>query len=269
MPPKGEALDATAVDERMSAWRQGDCVVGEQWFVSRVPLDDEGDLLEERVAGFAVLSQTCDIVRGSESRPYLEVAALVEVEDDELHDISRARTPRFAFIPAMAEHKLVVDLDRVMCVEKRVAASWIRAPGWTNDEEVRQFQFAIARKRVRFAFPDDFNRLCSKLVSRLKKKHDKQSGEGAALRALQEIRVAASPSWEAEQVELLFWFVRDEAEPDHQGVAWSNWLERWLELVVPTGRFFSVDGAVVTLEDMSARDYVDSDRLDLDQLSLP
>lgn len=269
MADSGEGLAPNAIDAAMAAWRQGDCVVGDQWFVSRVPLDEEGDLREERVPGLVVLSQTCDVVRSCVDRPLLEVAALVQVEDDDArHQIVRGRRPRYAAIPALHSSGLVADLDRVMSVDKAVAARWSRTPGWTADREIRAFQDAIARKRARFAFPDDFNRFCSKLVERLKKKHDKSSEEGAALRELREIRVAATPSWDAAEIELLFWFIRDEthAQSDEK---WSGWLESWLSLMPAAGRFVFVAGDVVTLEDMTARDYVDSDRLDLDQLSLP
>ena len=44
-------------------------------------------------------------------------------------------------------------------------------------------------------------------------------------------------------------------------------LKERLELVPPAGRFTSVDAVVVTLGDMTAEDYVDSDPLDLDHLS--
>ncbi|EYF05806.1 hypothetical protein [Chondromyces apiculatus] len=44
-------------------------------------------------------------------------------------------------------------------------------------------------------------------------------------------------------------------------------LKEWLKLVPTMGRFESVEGQVVTLQDMNAGEYVDSDPLDLDHLS--
>jgi len=50
----------------------------------------------------------------------------------------------------------------------------------------------------------------------------KQTDEGRALRALREIRVSAGPSWDAETVSLMFWFIRDENDRDFAGENWSR-----------------------------------------------
>ncbi len=146
-------------------------------------------------------------------------------------------------------------------------AQWKRQQGCTNDREIRAFAQALARKKMRFAFPDDFNYFVSKLQKRLKEKHDKLSNEGEALRGLDEIRVKASPDWNASKVELMFWFIRDEGQLDFQGTTWNELLDKWLRLIPESDRFYQVDGVVITLEDMTAKEYVQSDRLDLDHLS--
>ena len=87
------------------------------------------------------------------------------------------------------------------------------------------------------------------------------------LRALDEIRVHASPSWDAPQVDVFFWFVRDEDDADFEGKSWADLLKEWLKLVPITTRFKTVEGQVVTLQDMNAEEYVGSDPLDLDHLS--
>jgi hypothetical protein len=162
--------------------------------------------------------------------------------------------------------RLVADLDRVMTVEKSIVAKWQRTPGFTSDAEGRSFAQALARKRLRFAFPDDFTELTKKLQARLGDKHEKDTDEGRGLRALREIRVQASPMWDARAVELLFWFVRHDTDHNFQGKSWAELLKEWLKLAPSTGRF-SVDGQVVTLEEMTGADYVASDPLDLDHLS--
>jgi hypothetical protein len=63
--------------------------------------------------------------------------------------------------------------------------------------------------------------------------------------------------------------VREEDETLFEGADWSEMLKQWLGLVPARGRFNVVEGAVVTLDDMTARDYVESDPLDLDHLSGP
>jgi hypothetical protein len=217
------------------------------------------------VLGFALVTQTCDIVRSCKDRPFVEVCPLVEVDNARLKEIERGRRPGYGFLPMLAPQRLVADLDRVMTVEKPVLAEWTRTPGWTTDAEGRAFAAALARKRVRFAFPDDFTALVEELQRRLQEKHDKESPEGRGLRALREIRVQATPSWDGPEVTLLSWFVRQDA--DSEGTGWPGLLDAWLRLVPATGRFSTVHGQVASLEEMNALDYVGSDPLDLDHLS--
>lgn len=269
------------VDTALRHWRQGDCVIGEQWFVHRlapdIPLTEEAtdaaqqgvDLAEMEVRGFLVISQTCDIVRSCVERPYVEVAPLVEINAGELGIIERGRRPRYAFVPGLKYRNLVGDLDRVMTVEKAVVASWKRIVGCATDQETRNLAQTLARKRSRFAFPDDFTSFANKLQGRLQEKHNKQSNEGEALRTLREIRVRAAPSWNDNPVDIMFWFIRNEVEPDFKGQSWDTFLESWLKLVPATARFNPVYGIVLTLDDLTARDYVESDPLDLDYLSSP
>jgi hypothetical protein len=50
-------------------------------------------------------------------------------------------------------------------------------------------------------------------------------------------------------------------------MGWDALLNAWLQLMPAAGRFKTVDGMVVALEDLTAKDYVESDPLDLDHLS--
>ncbi|HEY9599662.1 MAG TPA: hypothetical protein V6D33_18525, partial [Cyanophyceae cyanobacterium] len=58
-----------------------------------------------------------------------------------------------------------------------------------------------------------------------------------------------------------------EEQVQFQGTGWDKLLQQWLNLIPASGRFQSVEGQVVTLEDITAKDYVESDPLDLDHLS--
>ncbi|MCB9762405.1 MAG: hypothetical protein H6739_21590 [Alphaproteobacteria bacterium] len=267
------------IDDVLARWQQGDCVVGDQWFLYRVDpgrsisataqeaCDPETGNVEVEVRGFAVLTQTCDLVRSCVQRPFVEVSPLEPLREDEWRAALRGRLPRFAVVPGLAEQRLAVDLDRVMTVEKSIVAGWIRTQGCRTDEEARLFALALARKRARFAFPDDFIVQVRPLQRRLTEKHDKQSDEGRALRALREIRVRAAPTWEAEVVELTFFFIRDAEDVDFEGRRWDSFLEAWLGRFTAGGRFKDSSGVVLALEDLSARDYVESDPLDLRYLS--
>ena len=279
VPDSGEAK---RIDAALDEWRQGDLALDESSFVhvgdASAPLteaaaqaEDAGlagiQALTSEVAGLVVITQTCDIIRTCTSRPYVEVAPLMKVSPEDLHTVKRGRRPAHATLPSLEELLLVADLDRVMTVEKSVVATWKRTPGCADDAAARVFAQALARKRVRFAFPDDFATFAKKLQSRLSDKHDKATDEGRGLRALREIRVHAAPSWDAPEINLFFWFVRHDGDADFEGRRWADLLAQWLELVPADGRFAPVAGQVVTLRDMTAEDYVDSDPLDLDHLS--
>ena len=267
------------IDDALACWRQGDCVVGEHWFLYRAapgrPLtaqskeacDPDTGNVEVDAPGFAVLTQTCDLARRCDDRPFVEVAPLYELAEEDWRAATRGRLPRFAVVPGLADRRLAADLDRVMTVEKAVVAEWDRLVGCRSDEEVRLFALALARKRSRTAFPDEFVALVRSLQKRLVDKHDKDTVEGRALRALREIRVRAAPSWEAAAVELTFFFIRDADELTFEGRPWAEHLQDWLGKVAAAGRFTEVDGLVQTLDDLTARDYVESDPLDLGFLS--
>jgi hypothetical protein len=276
---RGANPQITSIDKALAEWRQGDCALGAHWFVHRidpaVAVTDAGrdaskgnaDLAEQEVPGFIVVTQTCDVVRSCAERSFVEICPLVEVDDNRLREIQQVLRPAYAFVPLLSARNLVVDLDRVMTVEKPLVAKWKRTPGWTTDAEARAFALALSRKRARFAFPDDFTTLAKKLHNRLADKHGKNTDEGRGLRALREIRVLASPSWEALQIEIFFWFVRRESNEEFEGKKWADLLKGWLSLVPAAGRFRSIEGQIVTLQDMNAAEYVDSDPLDLDHLS--
>lgn len=273
-----ETSHSDRVDQASRGWRQGDYVLGECWFVRRfnpdLPLTAAAadaassgtDLVEDSFGGMVITSQTCDIVRPALNRPYIDVSPLVKVSDEDLHDIRKAMLPRFAFIPALADLRLVADLDQTMTVEKGFLSLFAPEAGCRNDAERRELAKVLARKRARAAFPDDFQKIISKLRSRVLKKINRDSAEGRALQALREIRVRAAPSWDAADVQLVFYFiVDDESEVDDRPS--QDQILSWLKLVDRSGRF-AIEGHVTKLDDMRASEYTESDMLDLEHLSL-
>lgn len=269
--------ERSAIDGALAAWRQGDVVLDEGFPFVHVgdpsrPLtlaarEADGDgptALEGQTEGLVVLTQTCDIVRGCIDRPYIEVAPLVEVEANLHESISRGDRPNYAVVASLRERRLVADLDRTMTVEKSIVAGWKRTEGPTSDATARSFARALGRKRTRPAFPDDFVHAVGELQKRIKSKHDKNSAEGMLLQSLREIRVTAIDGWDAPEVMLFFWFVRGLVD---KGADLSAPVEAWMKLFKLGGRFTEVAGVAVTLDQMKARDYVESDALDLDYLS--
>lgn len=278
------------IDAAVSAWRQGDLALNAGILFVHVadlarpitqeatetargqhgsdpPETDIGAVFSD-APGLVVLSQTCDIVRACKDRPYVEVAPLVEVPPAVLDEVRRMRRPAFAYVPGVADRNLVVHLDRTMTIEKAVLARWTRIPGCPSDEEARAFAAALSRKRMRFAFPNDFVQASETLQKRLRDRHNKDHAEGAHLRALREIRVRAAPSWESPTVRLAFWFIQD-VDPEGYEPAWPKWVQEWAGLFDQTGKYRVELAIPCRLEDITARDYVESDHLDLDQLSAP
>jgi hypothetical protein len=276
--------EAEEVDTKLAAWCQGDVALGDLVFVhladprststEGLQPSDEADLVtvESQVPGVVVVSQTCDIVRSCVDRPYLEASPLVEISDAaKLEDVRKGRYPRYLYVPSVAANGLVGDLDRTMTVEKPLAATWTRTAGCSSDSERRSLAQALARKRARAAFPNDFTQLVRKLANRIKEKHGKNSDEGRALSMVREIRVAASPKWDAPEVSLMFWFVLESEAGDDPGKSPAQiqpQVEKWMEQVPAGGRFRAVHGMAIDLSRMNAMDYVDSDTLDLDHLSV-
>ena len=141
---------------------------------------------------------------------YVQMAALMSVDGDMLREVQACLRPQLAYLPGLSDRGVVADLEKVMTIEKSVLLAMPsdqRIRGLNSDEEVRNFAGCLSRKFSRFAFPDDFVAAVDQMRDRLVKKHGKDSDEGRTYRGLREIRVLASPSWDAAQPHLEFLFV--------------------------------------------------------------
>lgn len=278
------------IDEQMKKWRQGDVILGVELpflhaFDAHQPLTDESkaDVADEppaernpdfrligiEVKGFAVLTQTCDLVRQCSVRPYVELAPLVEIADEDIfNSVKGAHRPSYAYLRPIEDQKLLVDLDRVMTVEKSVLAKVpdaCRIVGCETDKEKRDFVRALERKRSRFAFPADFGVAAAPIRKRVKRWSGKDSDEGQFIDAVREIRVKAEPDWNNEDRDLTFYFIFPEnveiLGPYHQAA--RNLIQR----------FKTKDGkdppefGLLSITAMSAALYLSTDKLDFDDLS--
>lgn len=77
----------------------------------------------------------------------------------------------------------------------------------------------------------------------------------------------AAPDWGADCVSILLLFIKEADESNFEDQEWSCFLEEWMNRLPSSGRFVAIEGAVRTLDDLTAREYVESDPLDLDYLS--
>jgi hypothetical protein len=224
------AAEVERIEKALREWRQGDATLDAGTFFvhladKRAPLSDEAhdavargevaadeDVFEilSPVEGLVVVSQSCDIVRECSKSECVEVSALIPVEEERILEAIRKRQRiRYAYVPGLADRKLVADLERTMTVEKAVVASWSRIEGCRTDRERATFAEALARKRGRFAFPDEFNHGLRRFKDRLKRAEGRKSPAGDLLAALDEIRVQASPDWGAAKVSVFFWFLAE------------------------------------------------------------
>jgi hypothetical protein len=276
---------ATSIDESMSAWKQGDFTLDKDLPFCHIadlntPLTNEAEEVAQHVQGagdelglesiyvtvegLAILTQTCDLVRDCEKRQYVEVAPLVKIEDKFLEEIKRWKRPRYAYLAGCSKHNLVVDLDRVVTIEKTVVAGWTKNTGCLTDQDVRDFAQQLTRKWSRFAFPNEFEEAFLPVSKLVEKRCGKDHKLGLELDRLNQIRVLATPAWNEDKVKLVFWFVKGAATDDKYD--WNSFFEEFKANFKST-KYEIVDCTIISLDDMSARQYLDSDKIDFDQLS--
>jgi len=284
-----DAAEKERIDIALREWRQGDATLDAGTFLvhladKRTPLTDvardavgrglvdvDEDVFEvlSPVKGLVVVSQSCDIVRECSKSECVEVSALILVEDDStLEEIRKRRRTRYAYLPGLADRKLVADLERTMTVEKAVVAGWSRIVGCTTDQERATFADALARKRRRFAFPDGFNAGLRRFRDRIKRVEGKVTPDGGLLVALDEIRVQASPNWDAAKVTVFFWFLLEREKISDFDAA-HRIVQGWMSAVNLTGAFELAEPAfgIVEPQDMTVDQYQTSHALDYDDIS--
>jgi hypothetical protein len=279
-----DSPEESAINQALTNWAQGDCTLDFRDFFyaadRKTALTPEAAYLEEdelqvvisEIEGCMVVTQTCDIVRSCTQRPFIQVAPLVRVIDAQvLREIRIGKRPNYVYIPGLADSSLVADLDRIMTVEKSIITTWTPIRGCIAENDARHIGQHLGRKFSRFAFPDDFNQFIHPLQRRLSDKHNRQTQEGDALRKLQEIRIQADPNWNAAEITVYLLFIL-EASVNRAlkvgGKSWDEWGQSWVQLLAPHSRYQMATPQFVSLEDLSAQHYLQTDTLDLDHLSL-
>jgi hypothetical protein len=252
--------------DELDNWRQGDIAAGEVHFSVMSLPDDSGDDMDVYSSdGAVLLTQSCDIVRSYERKPFVQVAALRRVTHEEMARIKLGREPRFLFVPALEARLLVADLDLVMTLDKRALVTRDRTPGCTSDLERRTLAAVLARHRQRYAFPDEFNDALRPLRRWIEGKAGKASDAGRFVDAIKEIRVRTT-SWEnPDEIEFICVLKDDCSVADRQ--QWTKELLKGLQDRTKSAWCPSCLFRLTTYDEMLARDLVESDRLDLEGLS--
>jgi hypothetical protein len=261
-----------------------------------------------KVIQIVVLTQTCDIVRSPDARPYLQVARLIRVQDPKkAQQYAEGETPQYVAVP-LAGTDAFVDLDQISTLRKHLIVDLPRQPGvGTRPEEIRVFAQGVARKFGRYPFPDYFIESVDKLRKRILERWDKSaSPEGRVLDNLVQIRVQPVPVDGMSNVDFKLSFIMRQGtlptldDPPLPSAELNAWLtaprgpadiakktielnaklddqvylyfklaDAWAALCQTNNSVRSVMAEIVSEDEYVLSDYWKSERLDLDQLSGP
>lgn len=259
--------------EKLRAWRQGDYTTDLKSAITLEGIDDGSpDILDKDAEGVIVTSQTCDIVNLGAGREYITVVPLVKATASMVIDAEKGVTPSLAALEEPPAPDVVADLNRPVSVRKEYVAGWSRKEGFASDERRARFADILARKAGRFAFPDDFARhVLGSLRERARKAAGKDSEQGHAYASIASIRASAHPGWDAADVAVGFFFI---LEPEDRRQAKISQIrtvlaEHLKTIKWPQGFRAASDGGfeVVSLDDLTARQFAESQPVDLDYLS--
>ena len=276
---------AQLVHQKLRDWSQGDFTLEINTFIHianpLAPLTSsaasvsgvEGEdfvAVPSEVLGIVVVTQTCDIVNKLMERPYVEVCPIVEVGPEDLPLVKSGNRPGAVYLSTFGNKPWAVDLDRVMTIEKTILVAANRVVGCPNKEDQRKLAIALARKRARFAFPDEFESMMQGFLKYTKKRHGKQSPEGEALLLIREFRASASPSWTEPTgpINVTIYAIRNGPHVP-KNKTWAEIVRIWEKELATSTIFLPPQFLVVDLENITGKDYAESEVLDLNYLSEP
>lgn len=241
-------------------------------------VDDEGVWapapLEISSGWTAIVTQTCDVVRGLEDVSHLQLMPVIELSEQEWQDARYGRRGTLFSLPRVEELPLsfpAIDCAISFPVSKAALAHPdVRTLGTPIDPASRVLLSGWLMRRVgRYAFPDELERhVLGPLREKVTKAMGKNSPSGFLAGAL--IGVWSSTEW-APSVSIIF--VLDENRLKAQGVD-VDLAKAEQELLAPVrkalgaaGQSVQVTGSVRTLEGVSAFDLLVAHRqVDLDVL---
>lgn len=286
---EGESRREDEIDARAKYLRQGDVFELPDLpfpFVRLAEAPEEGSdryeaaLLEE--TRFAIVSQTCDAVESRCTQPNLKLSPLIEVPPDRKTEAAKGYIPHLAPIPglnAFADLRYVATFDKAVVTSADDPLARL-----ASDEERDLFRGVVHRHFSRAALPDDLMPALAGLRKRLRNKKDKDSDEGRAVRAIDEIRVSADPGWDGGVLDVTvylfaaetgYWSLlpeptvvseRDQWTRDTQAL-WSKFEQTWKDCCLASGCVRSVDLAVERFAGFDADIYRQATMWDLGGMS--
>lgn len=279
------AADVDLVDRVNAAtldWRQGDVpqltVPPLAWFATpTMPLTSTSARMTGNGFGAVVaeanhvviVTQTCDIVRDCREYAHITLAGVVTLAGNMAQEALRGRRPRFVALPDLGPD-CFADTSLLVSAEKTILLGVESISAVVSDVSRRRFAEGVGRAFERSALPDDLVLALNGLTQRIKQKHDKDSKEGRALRLLEDIRIRGLPSWTADEIDVRVLFcppTQDEANDCMAPDEWDDMIEKWVGRAEPQGVIRSIEGDWLPFDQMTARDYLDTDCLDFEYLS--
>lgn len=242
-------------------WRQGDVCLD----IGDIPvLAEEDAIFPHESCGAVVISQCCDIAK--ETRPYVQVAALVRVDQQHMTPIKLFREPRLALIPALEDECIVADLDVVATVAKRVVSRWVRTEGCASSEERRAFSYAVGRHKNRVGFPDPWAPALSKLRKWVKQKGAKLGGvDGQFINAVDQMRIIAEHVDSPTEVEIIC--ILRPGWTDDQRKLWAETMIPKMSAMIDADWCSDVSIRLMDAEEISLAEYMEGYRLDFGALT--
>lgn len=197
MPPAPE--DLTAVHEAMQDWRQGDVFEADVPLLYLQAVADPGspgpsdiadlEVVEAECARLAVITQSCDLVKPPDKRPFLQVAEVVQLDGDEAHNARTGSQPRYVPLPGL-DGDWFIDMDVVTTVEKAAVFNAARTRGADTEDARRLIADRVGRVASRPALDDDLNKALKPFVTAVAAKHPKAASDlGELFRDIAHMRV--------------------------------------------------------------------------------
>ena len=263
---------------KLEDWQQGDFALdcGEMLYrCTPASLDAEDSTCcaqkDSAPLGFAVISQTCDIVCPAKTIEHVTVCPLVSVDENRLADVRGGRTPRYGILNTEDE-KTVVDFSRTMSITKDLLMTWERSRGCCSEKQKRGFARAIETFYGRYAFPDDFTdmmRPFRKEVQKALKKGDENLTK-MMLNSISELRVTANGRWDGSvPLKISFYGILDGSR-DTSSMSRHEVKEELCQILdsIEWGERYSLGRVeVLELSDISAANYIKSHPVDVNYLS--
>jgi hypothetical protein len=271
---EAEAFTKKELDE-LEKWRQGDFTLERRLFpVITSTSDDELDQDVHKVDGWAVISQTCDIVNIGPGKEFVTICPIVTATPGLKAEVDKGMTPAAAGLELRVDDMHVVDLGRSASLHKKALLALDRHDGFRTDFTRSIFSESLERRFGRFAFPTCISEgPLRHLRNRAKEKHDVNSEVGRIYRAIEQFRLRAAPNFDTEGALVAFHVVVD---PEKEKAVGRKAIVDELKKVAEHPKFAWPDAkfgreqdffVVQTLDEMSGREYQESWAVDLDFLS--